>query len=202
MRMLPATANAMMRMLISQTVVQSSSSSWAGHSFALLLYTGVPPTKEELDAHGNGATTQNAGNNSIYTNMQAFLAARTADYVGGIAGTKPVMQLVGQNVPILTAAAMNAKFLAANNDNRTCYILRDAVPTWFLLIGSQTQLINISTGLEAGASLDSLVVCGTVGDENSNADLRLVGGEVFANNTTPNDQSKAVVLSDLILKFA
>lgn len=202
MKMLPSTANAFMRMLIAQTVVQSSSSSWAGHSFTLLLFTGAPPTKEELNAHGNGSASQNTGNNSIYTNMQAFLTARNADYVGGIAGSKPVMQLSGQNVPILTAAAMNAKFVAANNDNRTCYILRDAVPTWFLLIGAQTQLINISTGLEAGASLDSLVVCGTVGDENSNADLRLVGGEVFANNTTPNDQSKAVVLSDLILKFA
>ncbi|NCB32028.1 MAG: hypothetical protein EOM66_11555 [Clostridia bacterium] len=49
MRMLPATANAMMRMLISQTVVQSSSSSWAGHSFALLLYTGRLIYPEEFE---------------------------------------------------------------------------------------------------------------------------------------------------------
>jgi len=133
--------------------------------------------------------------------MTALLSGRNADYVGGIAGLKPVMSLSAADIPILSAIAMNTKLVAANTDERNCYIKANAVPTWFVLLGSNSNTMNIQTGLETTVGYGTLVLIGSVGDENSNADLKLVGGQVYASSSA-TDQSRAVIINDLTLKFS
>ncbi len=200
MRLLPATADAMMRLAISSNISASVPTTISNNCFTVLLYTGVAPTKSQMDTMFNG-TPQHSGNNAFYSHMTALLSGRNANYVGGIAGLKPVMTLASIGVPVLSAVAMNTKLVAANTDDRNCYIKADATPTWFLLLGSNSNTINIQTGLESSAGYGTLVVVGSVGDENSGADLQLVGGQVFA-SASVTDQSKAVIINDITLKFS
>lgn len=199
MRMLPATANAMVRNAFSSLVVSGAPTAFTALSNALMFYTGTPPTKAELQtliADG----TQLASTNAVYTRCGNLLSTRLADYVGGIAGNKAAMTLGANNVPVLLASAMNMRLNATFSDYRSCYFTKDATPTWCVLVFSATTgSVNLTTGA-ADAAAALFVVC-SVGDENSNADLKLAGGKVYANSTTSTDQSKAVVLNDLILKF-
>lgn len=199
MRMLGSTAAAMQRMAFNAFVAAGNPSSNAATNFTLMLFTGTQPTKAEMNTYLNG--TQHAAGNAVYQRVTAMLTARNADYVGGIAGAKPLVSTNANNFPILSAAAMNTKLVATNNDNRNCFMLKDASPTWFALMAGANSAINMQTGLDNGF-LCSMLVIGSVGSENSGADLKIAGGKVFANNSTPNDQSRAVIVSDLVLKFA
>lgn len=201
MKMLPATANAMYRNALSSLITSTQASSLTNNNFAIMLFTGTAPTKAELDAYYSDPT-QLSGANARYLRSYPLLSARQSDYVGGIAGIKPVVDLTAKNVTIAAGAAMATKLITANSDNRNCYFAKDATPTWFVFIGSLGNTLNLSTGLPAVQQVDTVVLVGSVGDENSSADLKLVGGKVFANNTTPTDQSKAVIINDLVLKFA
>lgn len=199
MRMLPATANAMMRSAYNGLVGGAVPTSFTTTTNSILFYTGTMPTKAEVQALLAGAT-QLAGNSAVYTRIGPLLNARVADYVGGVTGNKAAISLLANNVPVLLASAMNMRLAVSYSDNRSSYFLKDATPTWCIVVGAYSNTINLQTGNnDAGAAF--LAVC-SVGSEVSNADLRLVGGKVYANNTTPTDQSKAVIVNDLVLKFA
>ena len=200
MRMLPATANAMMRNAFNALVTSAAPTTNTAVSFAVLFYTGEMPTKAQLDAQFNDPQ-QLASGAAAYQRLDNLLVARQADYVGGVAGLKPVMTLAASNVPVLAATAMNNKLVAANNDTRNCYFLKDATPTWCIVTANYTGNLNLTTGLGPNTS-GILTVVASVGDENSNADLKIKGGKVFGNSSTPTDQSKAVIISDLVLKYA
>lgn len=199
MRMLPATANAMMRNALINLVGTATPTAFTNTTCSVLFYTGTMPTKAEVQsllAEG----TQLAGGNALYTRVGPLLSARVADYVGGVTGNKPVVTQMANNVIVPLSSAMNMRLSNIYNDYRASYFLKDATPTWCIVICAYSNTVNLQTGNnDAGASF--LAVC-SVGNENSNADLKLLGGKVFANNTTPTDQSKAVILNDLVLKFA
>lgn len=199
MKMLPATANAMMRNALINLVGSASPTAFTNTTVSVLFYTGTMPTKTEVQsllAEG----TQLAGGNAAYTRVGPLFTARVADYVGGVTGNKPTVTQMANNVIVPLASAMNTRLNATYNDYRASYFLKDAFPTWCIVIGAYSNTVNLQTGSnDAGASF--LAVC-SVGDENSNADLKLLGGKVYANNTTPTDQSKAVIINDLVLKFA
>lgn len=199
MKMLPATANAMMRNALINLVGTASPTAFTTTTCSVLFYTGTMPTKAEVQsllAEG----TQLAGGNALYTRVGPLLSARVADYVGGVTGNKPVVTQQATAVPITLGAAMNMRLNNTYNDYRASYFLKDAFPTWCIVICAYSNTVNLQTGNnDAGASF--LAVC-SVGNENSSADLKLLGGKVFANNTTPTDQSKAVIINDLVLKFA
>lgn len=199
MKMLPATANAMMRNAYSSLVSASVPTAFTTTANSILFYTGTMPTKAEVQALLAEAT-QLSGNNAVYTRIGPLLSARVADYVGGVTGNKAAMTLNAANVPVLLASAMNMRLAVSYSDNRSCYFLKDATPTWCIVVGAYSNTVNLQTGNnDAGAAF--LAIC-SVGNENSNADLKLVGGKVYANNTAPTDQSKAVIINDLVLKFA
>lgn len=200
MRMLPATANAMQRNAISTYVSGSVPTAYASMNVAVLLFTGTQPTKAEMNAFLNGAT-QHSGSNACYQNLTSFLTARNADYVGGIGGLKPNLTLMASNVPITLGAAMNTKLVAANTDTRNSYITKDATPTWFALVAGGSLALNLTTGLPTASYICGFLAVGSVGNENSSAELRIAGGKVYANATTGNDQSKATVINDLVITF-
>lgn len=198
MKMLPATANAMMRNAYSGLVGTAVPTAFTNTTNSILFYTGTMPTKAEVQAL-LAESTQLAGASAVYTRIGPLLTARVADYVGGVTGNKAAMTLNAANVPVLLASAMNMRLAVSYSDNRSCYFTKDATPTWCIVVGAYSNTINLQTGNnDAGAAF--LVVC-SVGDENSAADLKLKGGKVYANSTTPTDQSKAVIVNDLVFKF-
>lgn len=198
MKMLPATANAMMRNAYNGLVGSSVPTSFTTTTNSILFYTGTMPTKAEVQALLAEAT-QLASNNALYTRIGPLLSARVADYVGGVTGNKAAMTLNATNVPVLLASAMNMRLATSYSDSRSCYFTKDATPTWCIVVGAYSNTVNLQTGNnDAGAAF--LVVC-SVGDENSAADLKLKGGKVYANSTTVTDQSKAVIVNDLVFKF-
>ncbi|QZE56276.1 hypothetical protein MPK67_gp079 [Erwinia phage pEa_SNUABM_32] len=198
MKMLPSTANAMMRNAFSSLVSAAIPTNYTTVANSILFYTGTMPTKAEVQALLAEAT-QLAGGNALYTRISPLLNAHAADYVGGVAGNKAAMTLNANNVPVLLASAMNMKAAAGNTDYRSSYFLKDATPTWCIVACAYSNTLNLQTGTnDAGCAF--LAIC-SVGDENSNADLRLKGGKVYANSSTPTDQSKAVIINDLVLKF-
>lgn len=198
MKMLPATANAMMRNAYNSLVSAASPTNYTATANSILFYTGTMPTKAEVQDLLAEAS-QLAGTNAVYTRLSPLLTARLADYVGGVTGNKGALTLAANNVPILLASAMNMKVTAGNTDLRSSYFLKDATPTWCIVACAYSGTINLQTGSnDAGCAF--FAVC-SVGDENSAADLRLKGGNVYANSTTPTDQSKAVIINDLVLKF-
>ncbi|UAW96567.1 hypothetical protein pEaSNUABM22_00079 [Erwinia phage pEa_SNUABM_22] len=199
MKMLPATANAMQRNAYSSLVNSAAPSNFTAVANAILFYTGAMPTKAELNSLiGDG--TQLTGTNAAYINPGLLTASRLADYVGGVVGNKAAMTTNANNVPVLLASAFNMRISASYSDYRASYFTKDATPTWCIVIGGASATINVQTGVTVVPA--SFVAVCSVGNENSNADLRLVGGKVYANNTTPTDQSKAVIVNDLVLKFA
>lgn len=198
MRMLPATANAMMRNAYNALVSSTSPTNYTATANSLLFYTGTMPTKAEVQSLLAEAS-QLASTNAVYTRLSPLLTAHIDDYVGGVTGNKGSITLAANNVPIMLASAMNMKVAAGNTDYRSSYFLKDATPTWCIVACAYSNTINLQTGSnDAGCAF--LAIC-SVGDENSNADLRLKGGKVYANSTTPTDQSKAVIINDLVLKF-
>lgn len=199
MRMLPATANAMQRNAYSSFVTSGAPSNFTTVACAILFYTGTMPTKAELQAL-IGEGTQLTGANAIYQRPGLLTSARIADYVGGVVGNKAAMTLAANNVPVLLASAFNMRISASYSDYRASYFTKDATPTWCIVLGGATPTINVQSGV-TDVPAAFVAVC-SVGDENSNADLKLVGGKVYANSATPTDQSKAVIVNDLVLKFA
>lgn len=200
MRMLPATANAMARNVYSSLVSSQAPTSLTSTTNTILFYIGAVPTKADLDTL-IGQGTQLTGGNAAYIRAGLLTTARAADYVGGATGYKATMVTNANNVPVALGAATNMKAVATFTDYRSCYFSKDATPTWCLVLGSATSnAINLVTGV-TDAACAFFALC-TVGDENSNADLKLVGGKVYSNSANQNDQAKAVIINDLVLKFA
>ena len=199
MKMLPATANAMQRNAYNSLVSSVSPGQFTATPSAILFYTGTMPTKAELQAL-IGEGTQLAGGNAVYQRVGLLTTSRVTDYVGGVTGNKAAMTIAANNVPVMLASAFNMRMNATYSDYRASYFTKDATPTWCIVIGGSVNSINVQTGV-TDTPAAFVAVC-SVGNENSNADLRLIGGKVYANNTTPTDQSKAVIVNDLILKFA
>lgn len=199
MKMLPATANAMQRSSYSALVASTAITGFTAVANAILFYTGAMPTKAEVQAL-IGEGTQIAGANAVFQRVGNLTGARNADYVGGVAGNKATMTLGSNNVPILLASAFNMRLNASYSDYRASYFSKDATPTWCIVIGGAIASVNVQTGV-TDTPAAFVAVC-SVGNEASNADLRLVGGKVYANSSTPTDQSKAVIVNDLVLKFA
>lgn len=199
MRLLPNTAAALHRMAVNSAIATKPTTVTSVGS-AVLLFKGVMPTKAELNT---ALKTSITGSGSYFIYPKPLLDARNTDYLGGVATIRPVsVQADTKYVASLAAAAAN-NILSGASDTRSCYIKADGTPTWFcyMLLGSNE--LDMSTGLvttNGGRTVELFV--GSVGDENSAADLKIIGGQVFANSSATLDQSKAILLNDLVLKYA
>lgn len=198
MRLLPNTAAALHRMAVN-SAISTKPTTVTGVGSAVLLFKGVMPTKAELMDYLKTSIT----GSSYFIYPKPLLDARNTDYLGGVATIRPVsVQADTKYVAALSAAAAN-NILAGASDTRSCYIKADGTPTWFCYLMLGVNELDLSTGLVStnlGRTVELFV--GSVGDENSSADLKIVGGQVFANSSATLDQSKAILLNDLVLKYA
>lgn len=199
MRLLPNTAAALHRMAVNNAIATKPTTVTSVGS-AVLLFKGVMPTKAELMDYLKTSIT---GSSSYFIYPKPLLDARNTDYLGGVATIRPVPVFADTKyVAALSAAAAN-NILAGASDTRSCYIKADGTPTWFCYLLMGVNELDLSTGLvntNLGRTVELFV--GSVGDENSSADLKIVGGQVFANSSATLDQSKAILLNDLVLKYA
>lgn len=173
---------------------------------AILLYKGAVPTFAEFSAAMNAPNFQDATttNREPYLNYQDLAESRKADYLGGV--TTRMRPFIAS--PDLSSFELpyagNMGFATAFTNTgsiRGTHILTSGVPTWFILAFVGNIVINMTAAnpLQSTAYQVVFGLMGTVGDEKSQADLRIMGGQVFANSTTLTDQSRSLVLSNLKL---
>lgn len=183
-----------------------SATSAATVGWAVLLYKGTIPTLTEFNTAMNSPNFLNTGTTSRepYQNYQDLLVARDSDYLGAVSGrTVPsaVMTDVGKMEIKINNAALGAIALTAGNSGRLTYINQDGTPTWFALVLCTSAFIvaNGSSPMAGNSANVVFGVLGTVGDETTTADLRIKGGKVYSNASTPTDQSRSLNISNLTL---
>jgi len=173
---------------------------------ALLLYKGAVPTLAEFNSLVGGPNFQDATttNREPYLNYQDLAEARKADYLGGVTTrVRPDSMLIDPvTLEIRYAQAMGftSAFSTTGNTHGT-HILASGVPTWFIAVVNNAAAINLANQNPIASTAGQIVfgLMGTAGDETSQADLRILGGQVFANGATLTDQSRSLSLSNLRL---
>lgn len=143
------------------------------------LFSGTPPTDDQLTAM-NAATasqfTWNAAAISAFA-VQAQMLANCA-----VQSIMPVMDFDNNILSLPIGGQANLATVAAAG-----------TPTWFMLRMTTTASASDNwAGFTAGGNA-TIVITGTVGDENSNADMKILGGTVALN--------QPVRLADLRIKF-
>ena len=173
---------------------------------AILLYKGAVPTFAEFSAAMNAPNFQDSTtvNREPYLNFQDLAESRTADYLGAVTTrARPFIASPDLGSFELTyGAAMGASSgFTDTNSVRGTHIMTSGVPTWFILAlaGNSSINTNAPNPLQSTGYQVVFGLVGTVGDEKSQADLRILGGQVFANGTTLTNQSQSLVLANLKL---
>lgn len=127
------------------------------------LFSGEPPTDDKLMSIIGGASSAATWPSTTLTPSENFLGDVA---LGSIT---PVMDF-DNNILVLPFSAQANQITIAKSD----------IPTWFILRVSTTgNAADNWTGFSASAPVWA-VVAGTVGDENSNADMKILGGAVTA----------------------
>lgn len=173
---------------------------------AILFYKGAVPTFAEFSAAMNAPNFQDATttNREPYLNYQDLAESRKADYLGGVTTrSRPFSAPIDLSTLELNySALMGATSGFVNTGSpRGTHILTAGVPTWFIIAATTSNVINLTVANPLQNTAYSVVfgLMGTVGDEKSQADLRILGGQLFANSTTLTDQSRSLNLSNLRL---
>lgn len=173
---------------------------------AIMLYKGAVPTMAEFNTLVGGPNFQDATttNREPYLNYQDLAEARKTDYLGGVTvRVRPDSMLIDPvTLEIRYAQAMGftSAFSTTGNTHGT-HILASGTPTWFIAALNNAAAINLANQNPIASTAGQIVfgLMGTVGDEKSQADLRILGGQVFANGATLTDQSRSLSLSNLRL---
>lgn len=137
-----------------------------GNLTHLALFSGTPPTDEQLQAL---LTTANTLTTWSAAAISAF--ATPTNFLGNVSlGTfTPTMDYDNNVLNLPLSSQPNVFNIAASG-----------TPTWFMLRQcSAGTAVDNWTGFTTGTNLHNCIV-GTVGDENSNADLKILGGAVVA----------------------
>lgn len=177
-------------------------------SWSVLLYKGAVPTFAEFNTAMNSPNFLNTSttNREPYQNYQDLLVARDSDYLGGVSGRsvpQGMAQGVGKIELLLNNASAGNIAIVSGQTSRLTVINQDGTPTWFALVIATSSVIAQGTSSPMVGNASNIVFgcLGTVGDETSTADLRILGGKVYSNAANQNDQSKALNISNLILTF-
>ncbi|QZE58984.1 hypothetical protein MPK64_gp081 [Erwinia phage pEa_SNUABM_16] len=131
------------------------------------LFSGTPPTDAQLSAMITTASTTAPWSASA---ISAFATA--ANFLGDVmCGVVPIAMDMDNNImQIPLSAQANLATIAAAG-----------TPTWFMMRLAQTaSAADTFAGFTTGSNA-YVIITGTVGDENSNADLKIVGGTVAMN---------------------
>ncbi|QZE59992.1 hypothetical protein pEaSNUABM35_00075 [Erwinia phage pEa_SNUABM_35] len=132
----------------------------------IALFSGTPPTDAQLNA-----MIGTAGQAITWSAAAISSFATATNFLGDVmCGVMTVTMDIDNNV-------MQLPFSAQTN---LATIASSGTPTWFMMrLASAASAVDTFAGFAAGGSA-YVVITGTVGDENSNADLKIVGGTVVA----------------------
>lgn len=203
MRFTPGALRSAAKNLISRGTPTAAMTSMSN---VLLFYKGTMPTQSEIE-------TKTALRNSrdIQTvNCFDLLSTRGSDYMGAIGWRNGVASSIipdpnGELLEIQMAG--NDVTLAGLDNNplvtRTSRIIVAGIPTWFVFLGSDTYTnfnLNVDTyPITANPTAISTFIIGTVGNEDSTADLKLIGGQIYRN--ADGDYTRTPQLHNLKVKI-
>lgn len=143
------------------------------------LFSGTPPTDDQLTALNTTSASQFAWGSAVISGF-ALPSQMLANCV--VQAITPTMDFDN-----------NILSLPIGGQSNLATVVADGTPTWFMLrITTATSTSDSWAGFVAGANA-AVIITGTVGDENSNADMKILGGTVALN--------KPVRLADLRIKF-
>lgn len=128
------------------------------------LFSGTPPTDDQLQAMIATANSQIAWTAST---ISAF--ATSANFLGDVAlaSFTPALDIDNNTLLIPLSAQANLATVASTG-----------TPTWFMLrLTSATTATDTFVGFTTGTNA-YVIITGTVGDENSAADMKVLGGTV------------------------
>lgn len=169
--------NSFMAMVSLNTRFSPGSNS-AANTPHLALFNGAMPTDAQLMA-----LTTVAANSITWTAAAIAPFATAANFLGNVmCGVMPIAMDYDNNVIQLPFSSQQNLMTIATS----------GTPTWFMMRLSAAQAVDTFAGF-SGGGVGYVVIVGTVGDENSTADLKILGGTVTA--------GQPVRASDMRIKF-
>lgn len=144
----------------------------------LALFSGTPPTDDQLLA-------MLGSNQTVAWSTAAIAAFATAtNFLADVTLLSHQFTFDPESMTLLLPMSTQANLFT---------VTKSDAPTWFMIRRTSGAAATDNFVGFTGGSTASAIIVGTVGDENSTADLKLVGGLVTTN--TP------VRVSDLRIKF-
>ncbi|QZE55943.1 hypothetical protein pEaSNUABM52_00085 [Erwinia phage pEp_SNUABM_52] len=144
----------------------------SANALHLALFSGTMPTDDQLTA-----LLGTASQSVLWSAGTIAAFATTGNFLADVVFPQsfvPVTDIENMQMSF-PLSAQTATFTAA----------QAGTPTWFLLrISSAAQTSDAWAGFSSGTNAYTIIV-GTVGDENSAADLKIVGGAVTMNTLAP-----------------
>ncbi|QZE57291.1 hypothetical protein MPK71_gp082 [Erwinia phage pEa_SNUABM_1] len=151
----------------------------AANLIHVALFSGTPPTDDQLTALNTTTASQ-------FTWNAAAIAAFATQ-------TQMLANCVVQSIQPVMDYDNNILSLPIGGQSNLATVAAAGTPTWFMLrMTTAASAADTWAGFVAGTNA-TVVITGTVGDENSSADLRIFGGTVALN--------QPVRLADLRIKF-
>lgn len=154
-------------------------SSIAANLIHVALFSGTPPTDDQLTALNTTTASQ-------FTWTASTISAFAAQY----------QMLANCAVQAITPTMdydNNILSLPLGGQSSLATVAAAGTPTWFMLRMTTAAQTSDAWGGFSNGNIATVVITGTVGDENSNADMRILGGTVALN--------QPVRLADLRIKF-
>ena len=174
----------------------------------IMFFDGVMPDKDTIK-------TQCAAGVGRQLGLYNILNPKSANYMGGIGWlngwNRVAFPRIDELELVLSYAGDTILRTAAGTGvesdpymTRTARIHRAGTPTWFAIALYGSNAANLNTdAIPVGNNTSQIyfAAVGSVGDENSAADLKLVGGTLALTQSNPVDLSKAPVISNLRLRL-
>ncbi|QZE59659.1 hypothetical protein pEaSNUABM39_00079 [Erwinia phage pEa_SNUABM_39] len=156
--------NSFMAMVAINTRLSPGSSS-AANTTHIGLFNGTMPTDAQLSA-----LITPIANAVTWSSATIAPFATATNFLGDLmCGAMPIVMDYDNNV-------IQLPFSAQQN---LATIATSGTPTWFMMRLSAASAADTFAGF-AGGGTGYVIIVGTVGDENSTADLKIVGGTVTA----------------------
>jgi len=196
------------RTVLFERATRLSGTSMAALPAVIMFFDGVMPDKDTIK-------TQFAAGVGRQLGLYNVLNPKSANYMGGVGWMYGWNRVLSPNIDEIELALSYAGDYSSRNQTgtgaetdplmtRQARIHRAGTPTWFAIALYSTGVANLNTDtIPVGNNTSQLyfAAVGTVGNEDSTADLKLVGGTLALTQGSPIDLSKAPVISNLKLRL-
>lgn len=211
MRLVPGSARTA---VYERTRKQSGNATMANMVAALMFFDGAMPDAATIKARFAAGQTS-APRQACLHNV---ISPHSAQYMGSVAWKLGFESIIRPSRKSEIEFIMNMTDVGLTNPTytgkesdpmatRQARIHRAGTPTWFAIAftsGSGNLAVNSDSALPTAATgSNQIYFCalGTVGDEDSTADLKLVGGNLVSTQTSPIDLSKVPIIANLRIQL-